>query len=99
MKRRIILAASFAVFFATMAIAAERVAVICYGEHRAECEPNTTLHIGCAASVDATAKSFCTIQTKDGPQVVPYFLDHKSTKAGNRCGYNMYMVTCQTDRP
>lgn len=99
MKTKVMFAVSFVVFFASVVLAAERVAVLCIGEHRNQCGPETTIHNGCGASAESAAKTFCTIQTQNGPQIVPHFIDHLSSTAGNRCGYNMYRITCQTDRP
>lgn len=40
------------------------------------------------------AKALCTIQTPEGPRVMNYRLEVKSTEGGNKCGYTVFEVTC-----
>ncbi len=74
----------------------DRVAILCYGEHPQEnCPAGTTIFRGCATDAKVEAKEFCTIQTEDGPAVVPHFVDFIAQKHGNSCGYNWFKITCK----
>lgn len=98
MKSKAILVTILFLSFSTAYAEDERVAIVCVGEHRNFCAPNTTIHVPChSTSIEDTAESFCTINTANGKKIVPYFLDHLSTEGGNKCGYNMYRVSCELD--
>ena len=82
-------------FTSNSSTAAERTAILCYGEYPHEyCPGNTTIYRDCETDAKAVGKEFCTIETADGPKVVPHFVDFISQMSGNKCGYNWFKITC-----
>lgn len=83
----------------TTATAEDRIGILCYGEKPQEnCPGNTTIFRGCNTVAAEEGKAFCTMQTKDGPVVVPHFVDFISQKSGHKCGYNWFKITCKVDK-
>jgi hypothetical protein len=99
MRKALVSAACAAWLLAANVSAQERIGYLCYGEFpRDNCPANTTVFGDCDTKYKEAAKAFCTIETKDGPAVVPHFVDFIDQKHGNHCGYNWFKITCRPDQ-
>lgn len=68
----------------------------CVGENEASCAVKPVYSCPQDSKVGANehAKNICTIHTQEGPKVLDFMIEVKSSVGGNRCGYTVYEVTC-----
>jgi hypothetical protein len=71
-----------------------RATTFCTGEHESQCPAKYDYFIECA-DIEKVAENHCTLSNSNGnDRKFAYFLDRILSIGGEKCGYNIFKVTC-----